>query len=792
MTAQRRRLRPWLFWVAPLALAAAVVAAPLLSAERFAGRIRAALESSLGRPVEFREPRFNLLRGPGFSIRDVVIHEDPAFGLEPMAYARSLEARIDWKSLLAGRLAFSNLRLEEPSVTLGRNAQGMWNIERFFSRLWNGRNGTDPWPAIQIRGGRVNWKQEEWKSVYYFSEADIDLYANFEPAPSLVVRFSGAPARTDRAVQSFGAMRGRLRWLPGGGESRLQAELELERSSIGELMILAHGEDVGVHGAVSGRARFEGPLSSVGIAGQLEIESLYRWDQTPGKGEGRRLPFRGVFNAFDQSLALEADAPGPADTRMRLRLRVADVFAHPRWAASLTCDHAPLLPVAETAAHMGSPAPPNMLKDGSLSGAVVYSPETGFRGQFMLDAAVHIPGGQAPVTIEQARLVAAGGRFEMPPALLRVGGQAAQAEAGYELASRSLKVRFSARALPIATVKNVLARNVPAPFSSLVEAAGEGACSGVLQFTQSGQGPGEWSAEAEVREVRLALAAFSAPLLVSSAHVSLTGGAFRITRLQAQAGGVTVAGEAAFDPGAPRPLRLQLWFPKVDAGRLEKLLAPVFRGPEGFLQRTLHIGRPAVPHWLEEWRAEGALEADLLTVNRLAFREVRCDFIWDGTEIEAKPVQAWFENGALSGALAVRLSDGTPRYRFAGRVEDFRWQQGKASVEGVVEASGTGPALLRSLRLKGALRGQSLGLLAGKQVHSLAARGEVNWRGGTPDFRFTDIELLLADDELTGSGRSARDGTLRFDLAGKQGRYQILGKTSPLSLELNKLPGPGR
>jgi uncharacterized protein involved in outer membrane biogenesis len=124
MTAQRKKLLWRFFWAALLVLVVAAAAAPFLSAERFATRIRAALATSLGREVEFREPRFSLLRGPGFSLKDVVIHEDPSFGSEPVAYVRSLNARIDLGSLLSGRLAFSNLRMVEPSVNLCRNQAG--------------------------------------------------------------------------------------------------------------------------------------------------------------------------------------------------------------------------------------------------------------------------------------------------------------------------------------------------------------------------------------------------------------------------------------------------------------------------------------------------------------------------------------------------------------------------------------------------------------------------------------------------------------------------------------------
>jgi AsmA protein len=779
MTAQRKKLLWRLFWVALLGLILAGVAAPFLSAERFAAPIRGALVGSLGREVEFSQPRFDLFRGPGFSIQDVVVREDPAFGSEPIAYVRSLEARIKVSSLLAGRLEFSHLRLVEPSVNLCRNQAGVWNSQAFFRAA---RGAT--WPTIQIRDGRVNLRLGEWKSVYYFSQADMDLYLNSESGGSLVLRFTGVPARTDRAAQSFGAMRGRLRWLPERDEGRLEAEVELERSSVGELVMLAHGEDVGVHGAVSGKVRLAGPPSAIQIAGELNIESLYRWDLAPAKTAGWPLRFRGVLNASDQRLDLDANRLDNPDLRLELRLRVADFLAAPRWAASFTALEMPLPPVVEAIAHLGSPVPKDVVTGGKVTGVIGYSLESGFRGQLKLDAvALRLPG-QAAAHIEQARLLAAGGRFEMPPAMLRFDNAAALVDGTYDRLTRALNVRFNARALPLATLKNALGATVPAPLSKLVDAAGAGLCSGTLRLAQAGEAPGEWSADADVRNAKLTLAALAEPVLVGAAHVSVAGAKFGLSQIDARIGGIELVGQVAFQPGAERRYRMHLAAPRVDAGQLEALLAPALRRPQGFLQRTLHLGRPAPPPWLEDWRAEGVIEAATLTVDRLTFQNARFGFAWDGAQLEAKSVSASFENGALSGALSIGLGEAAPRYRFSGRVEDIRWRGGTSTVEGVAEASGTGAALLGSLRLKGSWRGESLALLAEKDVRALSARCEAHWRGGAPEFRFTDLLVRFPHEEVKGHGGSTQEGKLKFDLSGDGTRYQVRGDPSPLKLEL--------
>jgi hypothetical protein len=399
------------------------------------------------------------------------------------------------------------------------------------------------------------------------------------------------------------------------------------------------------------------------------------------------------------------------------------------------------------------------------------------------DVALRLPG-QAAAHIEQARLLAAGGTFEMPPAMLRFDNAAVLVDGTYDRLTRALNVRFNARALPLATLKSALGATVPAPLSKLVDAAGEGLCSGTLRLVQAGEVPGEWSADAGVRNAKLMLAALAKPVLVGSAHLSVAGARFTLSQIDAQVGDIELVGQVAFQPGVERPYRLHLAAPMVDAGQLEALLAPAFHRQQGFLQRTLHLGRSAPPLWLDDWRAEGVIEAATFTVNQLAFKNARFGFAWDGAELEAKSVSASFENGALSGALSIGLGEAAPRYKFSGRVENLRWRGGKNTVEGVAEASGTGAALLRSLRLKGSWRGESLALLADKDVRTLSARCEAHWRTGAPEFRFTDLLVRFPHEEVKGSGGSTPEGKLQFDLSSDDTRYQVRGDLSPLKLEL--------
>ena len=158
-------------------------------------------------------------------------------------------------------------------------------------------------PDIQIRGGRIDFKFGDTKSVFYISDADVDVYPNENG--EVVIRFSGAPARTDQASQSFGELtaRGLLQSGPNG-ESELSMGVHLDRTAISELTRLFHGSDIGVHGYAFADAKLAGPLSKIDITGDLNISDVHRWDLMPAPGEGWTLNYRGLLNLTGHHLEL--------------------------------------------------------------------------------------------------------------------------------------------------------------------------------------------------------------------------------------------------------------------------------------------------------------------------------------------------------------------------------------------------------------------------------------------------------------------------------------------------------
>ena len=299
--------------LAALAIVLIGLAVPYINANGYRQRIEAALERALDRKVTAGKVHFNLFRGPGFTVEDVTIAEDPSIGIEPMAYVESLDARVEVTTLWTRKLAFSNLRLNNPSVNLSKSDSGIWNFQLLLKQAAARAAASGSFPSIQVRDGRINFKFGDYKSIFYLTESDLDV----DPisADRLDIRFAGQPARTDQASQTFGRLmaRGVLTRLPNG-DSAIDANVALERSGVSEVARLVEGHPIGVHGLFATNAHVAGPIGNLKVAGRLRLEDIHRWDLLPAKGGGAELNYEGTADLKQQLLELRTStAAGRAD-----------------------------------------------------------------------------------------------------------------------------------------------------------------------------------------------------------------------------------------------------------------------------------------------------------------------------------------------------------------------------------------------------------------------------------------------------------------------------------------------
>ena len=170
--------------------------APFIPAAFLRSRVESALADSLNRPVNVGDVRFSFfpngpIPGPGFVLENVTIHEDQRAGIEPFAYMAEMGASVRILSLLSGKLELSGINLDEANINLVKTAGGQWNFQYLLNSL-KSQDGSIP--VFRMRGGRVDFKFGDTKTVFFFKGADLDVSPRGDG--SMDVRFSGEPAQS--------------------------------------------------------------------------------------------------------------------------------------------------------------------------------------------------------------------------------------------------------------------------------------------------------------------------------------------------------------------------------------------------------------------------------------------------------------------------------------------------------------------------------------------------------------------------------------------------------------------
>ena len=754
------------------------IAAPYWRADRYAEQIRAGLESALGRRVEFGELRFKLFTGPGFSIANVVIHEDPAFGDEPFAYVGSLEARPRLWPLLAGRLEFASLGLEDTSVNLTRvesDSGARWNFPELLHRT-----KFAALPAIYVRSGRVNFKFGERKSVFYITEASLDLSPPAVGSGAWRVRLSGQPARTDRRARGFSAFTASGKWDQPQPAAKLDLEFQLEPSAVNDMISLIYGRDIGVHGLVSARAHLAGPLADLHINGALLVEDVHRWDLLPEHGTGWPFEFEGRLDVPAERLEIASHSAARQAPPLDIRFRAADYLSHPHWGVSFNWNRFGIEPLLQLARHLGARLPEGLKIRGTLDGAIGYSEQGRWQGQLAFqDAALAVPG-SPPVQFEQANLLFDGTHVHLPPAVARTsGGDLARLEADYALDSGTLGLTIDTDSMDVAGLRSQ-ASLAAVPILDQVQS---GSWKGRLKFEREAGSDGQWSGIFQVQNADLPVDGIAEPLRMESARVKLSGPRVTLDNIRASIGGLVLQGDYRYEPGAVRPHRIRVAMENVDAEELERLLMPTLQRSRGLIARALSFGRAPVPDWLRNRRVDGSISVGKVTFAGLELHKLRGRLFWTGTSVVLSDVTLGVENGSIEGRLFVDLRGGDPVYRLASRVKSLEWNGGKFDGEAAFNTNGTGAALLANLRSEGSFKGRDFGDEPLDQFDSVAGCYVLEWAKPVPRFRLTEVQMSGGGELYLGGGVMQEDGRLLIQVSNGTRQLSVKGTLARLQLD---------
>lgn len=696
-------------WVKRLALAGAALPVVFLAAALLAPRfeasslrepLRSALSELLGRPVEFREVRYTLFPAVGVTATDLVIPEDAAFGLEPIAYVTELQAGIHWSSLFRRRLVFSSLRLVEASVNLSRDDELGWNVGRLLAQAEAQMRTRRHAPDLSLRGGRVNFKQGTLKSPFFLNGVDIDVNPPRRADGHVRWRFEASPARTDRSEQGFGRFTGEGQRRAGGS---LGIDIDLERSATSEVATLLADRDLGLQGRVAARIRLDGPPDALALRGRLEIEGFERGGRFAPRGKEWVLPFEGSVDLGRQSLELRTlEAKDAAGTPLKVLLAAQALFTRPRVEAAFTLDGFPAATFLDVARRLGAETPPGFTLSGTLHGALALAEQTPLNGEVELrDAEVRL-GEAGPVSIPAATVRLAAGAVELPPTELHTPSGATVELAGrWSAAPAGLSFRARFPALPLDELNAALGR-LPAPVAPApLRPCREGMLSGDLRYELAPGGTGSvWAADLLLQGVRCeaeewggALRWLRAPLTVRGSQWTIRNATVRWKERDAI---ITVESGR---PG-PRPLRIAVQAPEVDASELEAFLHPAVSRRGSFLERTLRRPPPA-PAWLAARRAEIQLTARRLLLAGEEFERLVLRAFWDGEQIDIPELEARQAGALFQGRAALQLRPGGPVVHVQGRADQAPLGGGLASASIDLRTAGLGRTLLERLQISG-------------------------------------------------------------------------------------------
>jgi hypothetical protein len=695
-----------------------------------------------------------------------------------------MQARIRWTSLFAGKLAFSSLRLDTPSVNVVRTLSGPWNIRPLLDhRAAASGSRRSAIPDIQIRDGRIDFKFGDTKSVFYISDADMDVYPN--DRGDIVIRFSGAPARTDQPSQTFGAISARgLLQTGANGEDQLSMGVQIDRTPISEITRLFHGSDIGVHGFVLANAKLSGPLSKIAITGDLNISDLHRWDLMPSPGEGWSVNYGGMLNLNGHHLELAtattsarpATTPDPVSAEFRLD----DYLAAPKWTGSVQFRDLSASPLVETARHLGAPLPPDVKVDGKVSGVVGSSNESGVSGQLTLaDAMVTFPQG-GTAQFDSAQLQIANGIAVLAPADVAIeGGEAAQVEGEYALNNSHARFRISTRRMVAG----------PASIGLLIppDSLRPGSWKGWISYQKTAEEPPVWAGQYELQNAVIDIPGLASQVRLNSAAVQMDGDDIQITRMHGRAGTVKFDGEYRYQPTALHPHRLRLTVPDIQIAELERLLLPSLRRNEGFLARAFRRDQP-LPKWLEDRDADITLQVPGLLNGEELIGDLSAHAVWRGADINVSSFEWHTEDAHAVGKMSVSLARSEPAYQLSGTLENFVYRGGQLDVDGQFETRGTGSDLLLNLRSKGTFEGRGIVLGPDAEMRAVAGAYRLTTESGIPRLLLSNLQVSQGADMLVGQGASQPDGHLVLELTSGRKQVRLTGMLLPVRPE----PAPPR
>ncbi len=744
---------------------------PWIDASSFSNMIRQAVEDQLGRKIQFSKVHLTLLSGPGFSLEDVSIAEDPQYGIEPFAWVPTLHARLRIDKLLQGEFRLSSLQLEEPTLNLVKRSDGTWNVVALLERLSAPRRmPLNLFPALEVSDGRIDFKFGARKTTFYVLDADLSIYP--KRSGKLYVQFSGSPARSDRAGNGFGHLRGVANWYmnpPSRESNQLEAEVTLDPSNLSELTTLFEGQDIGVHGSISGHARVDGPLDALRVRGDLRLADVHRWDLLPSSGESWRVEYLGSIDWAAHRLNIHSAQGGEGETKpVSLQLNVDHFLTQPGWSLLARLDGAPIEKLLPLGRRMGLALPEELVVTGSVTGALGYSNSSGLSGNISIrDAGATMPN-VPPLHAEMVNATVLADHIHFDPAAIDTPEGSLSAGGDYYLSAPQCTATLTASGFSVDALKKTIEAWFGTP-PALAPLNG-GSVDGTFHYIHQQPAPAVWSGEFRFADSTIQPEGLAIPLENAAGDVAFDGANLQVTRFVSKLGDQELRGSYRYAANARHTERLHIELPSGDLNNIEKVLSPALT-PQDLLAR-LHVTKRRIPAWLAARNMEGDIAIAAFSIYGTALGPLTARFLWQGANLQLSPLQINLPEGLIRARGLVNVASYAPRCRFSASVSGFPWRGGTLSAEGKFETSGTGAESLQNLRASGTFSGADLNLSPDDDFSRISGQFDFSFAEGWPNLKLSSIQATDGLEAWNGTAASQSDGKLIIDLehAGRQRR----------------------
>jgi len=798
------------FWQSKRRLATCVVVLLALlflvrpGANRLRTRIVSSISLALGRPVEVGFVRFRLLPRPGFDLENFVVHDDPAFGAEPMLRAQEVTASLRLRSLLRGHLEISRLDFSEPSLTLVRS-QGQWNLANLVERsekiavapTAKVNNDKRPgFPYIEGSQARINFKIGQEKKPYALTDADFSLWQ--ETDNEWGIRLKARPVSSDFNLTDTGVLQVRGSWqrAPSLRESPLQFGFGLEGAQLGQLSKLAYGNDAGWRGAVKLSVSLTGTVQNLAISAQASADDFRRFDIISTEHLPLQTRCSAHYTSATHSLSEIACHVPMGSGEANLTGEIDNAFATPAYNLEVFARSVPVQSLLVFARHAYAGISDDAITagelDGELHGKLVAGANhaswegVGQTSEVQLkslhsDTAVALGAIPLAISAQQARL---GSRpssqsSSSPKEQLQIGpvrvafGKATPLTVEGRLSREGYAFEFSGEGQlkPLLETARLVGIHVP-------QLNAEG--SARLDLQLSGQWSGTEShrvvGKAQLHSVRAQVSGFNAPLQISSANLVLTPDQVAVEKLVASAAGASWRGSLMITrpcaTSAACAVQFNLHADEIAIDRVNQLLNPRAKEEPWYRALSPASGTP----YLMKVNASGKLAAERFKISKLEAKDVIANVELKSGKLVASNLKADVLGGQHIGEWKADFTVRPPQYTGTGtfdrialaqvaQVMNHDWITGTATATYQASTAGLTSAELFSAAVANLQLDSSSGTLSHLVLASAAAPLQM---------RHLAAHLLLHDGQLDIRAGQLQTASDVFHLSGTASLTQAL------------------